>query len=271
MPMITEQEFHTMVEELLHREEASFASLCAIAERELKSSIRRWCATDDTLRGRNCEEDIMQEIHLRLIKTTVSHFLLRDEDGTVNMDPGGFRAWMFQVAKNITRDHAQRLRRVRANTTGLTEIEDQESDPEGSKLERMEDLTRAFEIVLDADVQVYKVLTWLAQGLFIVELGITKIESNGMIVETFGEKTLFEMRDMLLAAAKALPWLQIRPAQLQRINEALQEPYDDVRCYGQVAYQEFFMKKGGKATISDWVNRMNGMIKRVMDDEAHNY
>ena len=35
-------------------------------------------------------------------------------------------------------------------------------------------------------------------------------------------------------------------------------------------YSEFFMKKGGKATISDWVNRMNNMIKRVMSDEACN-
>ncbi len=268
--MVSEQEFHTMVEELLYREKAVFTTLCDIATRELRSSIRRWCALDDTLRGKGHEEDILQEVHLRLIKTTVSHFLLREEDGTVNMDPAGFRAWMFQVAKNITRDFADKLRRVSGNTTGLDGISDREAAAENMSLERIQELSRAFDIVLDADVQVYKVLTWLAQGVYILSEGVSKIESNGMIVDAFGEKTLFQMRDMLLEAAGRISWLQIHPAQLEKIDEALNKPYDDHRVYGQVQYQEFFMKKGGKATISDWVNRMNSMIKRVMDDEARN-
>jgi hypothetical protein len=56
----------------------------------------------------------------------------------------------------------------------------------------------------------------------------------------------------------------------RHLQEALDAPYDRQRCYGHVKYREFFMKKGGKATISDWVNRMNSMIKRVTAHEASN-
>ncbi|MBE6974073.1 MAG: hypothetical protein E7436_01085 [Ruminococcaceae bacterium] len=265
--MVSEQEFHIMVDELLYREEVSFTMLCSIAEGVLRPSVRRWCAADDTLRGKNYEEDIMQEIHLRLIKTTVSHFLLREEDGSVNMDPAGFEAWMFRVARNIKKDFANRVRRISLKTTDLVEIG---QEPAEDNPDRLEDLARAFRIVLDADVQVYKVLTWVAQSLFIVELDVTRIRSNELIIDTFGEKTLFEMRDMLVTAARGIRWMEIRPEQLDKIDRALRAPYDEERCYGQVTYREFFMKKGGKATISDWVNRMNGMIKRVMEHEACN-
>jgi hypothetical protein len=209
----------------------------------------------------------MQEIHLRLIKTTVSYFLLRAEDGSVNMDREGFEAWMFRVAQNIKRDFANRIRRIRMKTTDLVDIGE---EPLEEGPDRLEELARAFHIVLDADVQVYKVLTWVAQCLFIVELDVTKIRSNELIITTFGEKTLAEMRDMLVAATQGVRWMKIRPEQLDRIDRSLQAPYDDERCYGQVPYREFFMKKGGKATISDWVNRMNSMIKRVIEHEACN-
>lgn len=53
----------------------------------------------------------MQEIHLRLTKTTVDYFLLRhDIEGPYNDNPEGFEAWIFFVAKNIKRDFANKIR-----------------------------------------------------------------------------------------------------------------------------------------------------------------
>lgn len=268
--MVAEQEFHTMVDELLYQEPASFAMLCDLAQRVLHSSVCRWCAADEVLCGRHYEEDIMQEIYLRLIKTTVTHFLLRDEaGGTVNMDPDGFEDWMFRVALNIKKDFANRVRRILHHTTDLVDVEG--CEPAGEeRWDRIHNLSRAFEIVLNSDAQVYKVLTWVAQCLYMMEQDVTKIESNELIIRTFGEKTLFQMRDMLMAAAQRVSWLRVTPEQQQKIDDSLNEPFDPDRVYGQVKYQDFFMKKGGKATISDWVNRMNSMIKRVMANEACN-
>ena len=37
----------------------------------------------------------------------------------------------------------------------------------------------------------------------------------------------------------------------------------DVR-YGDMVYADFFMKKGAKASISDWVNRINSGLKEKL-------
>ena len=272
--MVTGEEFHIMAEELLHRQPARFDMLYTVADRVLRSGVDFWCGADETLRGKGCEEDIMQEIQIRLIKNTVSHFLLRDGvEGPFNDDPEGFEDWMFTVAHNVQRDYARRVRMVTMRTTGLQEAAQTDGEPAcdaGGDRERTERLAEAFRIVLDADTKVYKVLTWMAQCLFIIRLDVTKIRSNELIVQTFGEKSLYDMHEQILQSARYLPWLRITPAQRQRLQEALDAPYDARRSYGHVKYREFFMKKGGKATISDWVNRMNNTIKRVMAHEAYN-
>lgn len=270
--MITEQEFHIMVEELLYQQESSFCMLCSIARRVLSSSVRGWCAADSALAGGGYEEDIMQEIYARLIKTTVSHFLLRENvKGPYNDDPEGFEDWIFKVARNIKSDYAKQVRRYYMRNLPPEELPGEEEDmgsPE--QQERRQKLSAAFEIVLSSDAQVYKALTWVAQCLYVIEYDISRIEANQLIVSTLEQKSLFEMRDIILHTVDRIRWLDISPEQKQRIEDALQKPYDEMRVYGQVTYGEFFMKKGGKKSISDWVNRMNSLIVRVMTHEASN-
>lgn len=270
------EEFNIMLDQLLYNQQVSFDMLIRIAEKTLRSSVNRWCALDEALAGKGFEEDILQETYIRLIKTAVSSFFLRNGvDGPVNNDMDGFKNWMFKVAMNIKRDYANQVRKVSAHTYHMEEgeaekllfVSDALSDP---TTEREQLLSKAFAIVLDADVQVYKVLTWLAQSLYIVEQDVTKIQSNGLVVEHFSQKTLFEMRDMLFAWAKKVSWLQITPEQSAKIEQALVAADEDGRVYGEMCYSEFFMKKGGKATISDWVNRMNHLIKRETANETLN-
>lgn len=133
---------------------------------------------------------------------------------------------------------------------------------------RTERLARAFTIVLDSDSTVYKVLTWMAQSIFIVNFDVTKIKSTELVLTAFEQKKLYDMRDMVFFASRSLSWINITAKQSARIESALAAPYHDGRRYGDVKYCEFFMKKGGKATISDWVNRMNNVIKRVIEYET---
>ena len=81
----TKEEFETMVQELLFSDPISFDMLCQIANKTLRSTVIHWCRLEDCLRGRGFEDDIMQEIYLRLMKTTVDYFLLRhDIEGAFN-------------------------------------------------------------------------------------------------------------------------------------------------------------------------------------------
>lgn len=273
MAAFSREEFGIMLDELLVREPASFDMLCRIAEKTLRPSVYRWCGADPSLKGRGFEEDILQEIYIRLIKTCVTGFFLRSGvHGEVNDDPEGFRRWMFRVAENIKRDFSEKVRRIRLRSESFSDGDGRlasDSGPSGESAgERTERLRAAFEVVLSADAQPYKVLTWIAQCLFMAELDVTKIRSNELILENFEQKTLFEMRDMLLRAAESVPWLGLTAAERARLDRALDEPYGDGRVYGSVRYGEFFMKKGGKATISDWMNRMNSLIRRVIGNET---
>ena len=273
--MISTEDFDVMIEELLNHEPASFNMLCQIAEKTLKSSVKRWCFLDENLSGRDFEEDILNEIYIRLIKTTVSHFLLKKGVDKVNYNPEGFEDWMFKVAKNIKRDYASRVSRITTGIKdmgedGLDNVANQACYEDKLKKDKEERLSKAFSIVLNSDVQVYKVLTWVAQSLFIVNLDVSKIKSNDLIIQMFENKTLYDMRDHIVHSSGNVSWLTLTREQLEKINNALDAFFDEERKYGDVFYKEFFMKKGGKATISDWVNRMNNLVKRVVENETLN-
>ena len=269
----SKEEFDIMVEELLCKEPISFDMLCHIAEKTLKSKIKYWCQMDETLRGRGYEDDIMQEIQIRLMKTTIDYFLLKDGvEGPVNNDPKGFSSWMITVADNLKRDFANKIRRVDFKTDN---IDDSKPEPvwvdDDMDAERKQVLKQAFAIVMSSDVNVYKILTWIAQFIFVIDCDVTKIQSNEKIIEMFEQKTLFEMYDMLYALSKHIAWIEISHEQNKKIIGDLNKPWDKEHVYGEIEYKEFFMKingeKSGKKSISDWMNRMNNMLRKKLGEK----
>lgn len=269
----TRDEFDVMVNELLYKDPISFDMLCQIAEKTLRPSVVNWCKTEDCLRGRRYEDDIMQEIHLRLMKTTIDYFLLRDDiEGPYNDNPEGFEDWIFFVAKNIKRDFANKIRNRDFTTDDIDDPAigkipsvDYEDDTE----ENVDRLKHAFSIVLSSDVGIYKVLTWMAQFIFILEYDISKIKSNELIITAFENKTLYDMYDMILTVSNKIPWIVITREQNEKILEALRKKRNGNVSYGETKYKDFFMKHNGevsgKKSISDWMNRMNDMIKRRVE------
>ncbi len=264
----TGEEFNIMVNELLYKEPISFDMLCKIAEKTLMPTVVNWCNAEDCLRGRGYERDIMQEIHLRLIKTTVSYFLLRNGTTSYNNDPEGFEDWMFRVADNIKRDFANKIRAEAFKTADVEEsvIMNISSD-DGNEYDRhTETLSQIFSTVLSLDIGVYKILTWIAQFVLVLGYNITKIKSNELIIAMFADKSLYEMYDTILMTAKKIPWIQITEKQNEKILTALRKTREGNVLYGETAYKTFFMKNGGeisgKKSISDWINRVNGIIRR---------
>jgi len=269
----TRDEFDVMVHELLYKDPISFDMLCQIAEKTLRPSVVNWCRTEDCLRGRGYENDIMQEIHLRLMKTTVDYFLLRDDiEGPYNDNPEGFEDWIFSVAKNIKRDFANKIRNRDFTTDDIDDPaigEIPSSDYENYAEENVERLKQAFSTVLSSNIGIYKVLTWLAQFIFILEYDVSKIKSNELIISAFENKTLYDMYDMILTASKKIPWIVITREQKEKILEALRKKINGNVSYGETKYKDFFIKHNGevsgKKSISDWMNRMNDMIRRRVE------
>ena len=262
----TDEEYERMISELTDAEQPSYYTLCEIADRAFRARVKAWCASDLDLRGRDMENDIMQEIFLRLIKTTVTHFLKRkDHNGEINRNPDEFMRWITTVAKNIKRDAAGAIRnrdyREPGSDDGPGGLPAPPNADDDENEYRQMTLAEAFQIVLDSDGSVYKILTWLAQSLYIITFDLTKIQATDALVALFSERTLFEMRDSVFACATMIDWINITPEQTERINQMLNTASGD-QLLGEKKFEEFFMKKGGKASVSDWVNRMNKLIAR---------
>lgn len=266
--MISNEEFQIMVDELLVQNPPSSEMLAYIAERHLRSWVRKWCAEDTVLSGRGFEDDIMQLIHLRLMKTVVSKFLLKEvTNGCINYDPKGFEGWLHTVGRNITRDYADAVRRRDFRSVEVYDnLTDSEYDKIETSEEKIEKLQEAFSIAVASNKRIYIVLTWMSEYIFMLSLDISKIKANDIVLAQFENTTLFEMNDMLMSAAKKIPWLNVTGEQRDMISGALNKSWDNDRVWGEVKFSEFLMKKGGKKAISDWMNRMNNYIKRVMEN-----
>ncbi len=280
MVSISKEAFDIIMAEILDEENPRFDALCHVTKEVAMPKITQMCKTDKYLRGTGCEDDIMQEVQIRIIKKVMYSFVKGkefDADGQkYDKGPVGLQKWINRLATNLALEYIVRMKRTLAKNRGFAEGEMENLPGGDGDYSRYEDdmtveaLSRAFEIVLDSDVQVYKVLTWLAHGLFMISDEVKRIEAKDLIIQTFEEKSLYEMRDMLFAGANKIAWLKITQEHKAKINSALDAPYDSSRTYGQVTYKDFFMKKGGKGTISDWVNRMNSIVKRVMANETFN-
>lgn len=271
MKFFSNEEFDMMFREIVGSEFICYDTLLYVSKRMLFNSVCKWCYNDPALCGKQYEEDIMQEIQIRLIKNCVSGFFLRN--GEANYDPEGFKNWIFTLAINVKNDFAKKVRRIQ-----FIEMKELDGDSEPSYQEEMfvsdesfERLNRAFKIVIESDSKVYKVLTWVAQLIIIVNANVTKIESNDILIEQFDSMTLDAMFALVAEQAVAIPWLHLDASRLLSVKERLNEKQTDGRRIGDMLYSDFYMKKGAKASISDWVNRMNNYIvkEEKSNDTSH--
>ncbi len=268
MIALTTEEFDRIVFELLESKPVQYDALCAAAEKLLKKPLRRKCAEIPALGSVCTYEDLLSETYIRLIKCAIPNFFLRTD--TPNLDREGFCRFVYTVAANICRDRirfsvshaALPLETDAEEDSAPLQIADPAAEKPFSAAENMEALREAFAIVLSSDTQIYKMITWLAQAVLILSEGVSKIESNDLLVERYENMTLDRMWEEICYAAKGLPWLRITEKSAMHVRKMLDAPFKENVRYGEMRYRDFYMKKGAKASISDWVNRINAVIRR---------
>ncbi len=265
---LSREEFLIMKKELLEQEPPCYDMMITLAKRILEPQVNSWCRIP-ILNGKGYEGDILGEAYLRLMQCVIPGFLLKNGvNGAVNDDHIGFKKWMIKIASNIRYDYIKYENKRLKNIVG-DEQSAEGTEPEvESQEDRISMLQEAFYCALDYDTAVYKTLTWLALSIFMLKYDISKIDSTKKVDEVFAEKTLNEMYAILRSASREIPWMYITPDRDRRIKEALDRPYDENISYGETKYSAFYMKKGGKMSISDWVNRINSKIRRAQDDGA---
>lgn len=264
----TEQEFDIMIEELFSKP-SRFEMLCRIVRTDLEGYVVKFVNSSYYLRKFYSADDMLQDITVHVVKKAFTKFLLRNGPaGGINRDPEGFSKWLHTTARNLMLDQIEDIknRLKHENTDGATDLlvagtRGSHAIPEAVK----EDLIYAFDVVISSkNISIYKVLTWLAQSMFFLTFDVTRIEATGMLVAEFEKKTLFEIYEFVAKSYEYLPWLTFTPRHKEILSEALNEAFNDEKVMGEITYYEFFMAKGPKGSISDWINRLDSKIKEAV-------
>lgn len=264
----TEQEFNRMVDDLIS-DSPDYNRLFSIVEKELKRYVHGKVSGSHWLSKYSSDDEIMQNIRIRVYQYVVTRFLLKDgPEGKINRDAEHFVRWLYTVARNVILSRIEQIKRLygKEDINGnyapeLPDVYEEIAAPD----EVINTLQNAFRIVIfSKNINIYKILTWLVQSLYVIEDDMTRIEAKNKLLASPDELTLYDMYSVCVLYSEKIPWLSFGKLEKEILLRALNEPYDSKRVYGDVVYSEFFMAKGADKSVSDWVNRLDNKIRRLL-------
>ena len=264
--------FADMIREITCRDGASYDSLFRISESFLKPYIKKIMSYYPIYNNLDMSEDLYHDVILCLIKTSVDGFLYKD--GTLNDDPDGYLRWIYTVAKHIVQNNARKLTAKYGSEQTVTDENGEQIDFEDKtddymRIEAEETLRMCFDSALNSDTSVYILFAWILRAIVLTQSDL-KLYGNSdiserkaceFVVNNFGDLTLGVIYAAITVYCKKIPWMRIDSENDERIVSLLQSEKDGVHL-GDKKLSDFFMKKGGNATVSDWINRVNSRIKR---------
>ncbi len=256
----TRAEFDEMLHQLFDTDEPCFDALCAISECELLPVIKGWCARDRALSGKNLEFDIMQDTQVRLMKYCITRFFLRGDREQPNDSPDEFCRWIRVVARNVARDYSEKQREY--IHVDYYEMEERIGDDMSDDDDLGDELRRVFDAVFTLKIAVYKLLAWLCVSVIILGETDSRSVATDTLVSRFGESTLDGLCDLFLREIAKYPALVPTDTTVLYLRALLDETDGDGVRLGDRPFSYFFMAKGGKYSVSDWIHKINLSIKR---------
>lgn len=271
MRAFTDEEFELMLYELIELKPAKYDMMCLIVRKVLEPKVKGWCYKYSSLRGRQYEDDVMQEICIRLIKTCVTSFFIReDKPDFINRDPIEFCAWITAVGRNYTHDFALKQYRYDIHTQELTDTVFESPLFDDIAEERQEKLSQAFNIALSAKKKPHIKLTWLIQSSLMIYYCLSKIDATEVIDETLSDESLNRIWEMVQVLTKRISWIHLSYDDTENFSNELDKHLSDENTIGNTRYNYYFGNRGGKGAISDWAYRMNSYIKSRINYEPFN-
>lgn len=276
---LSKEDFDKIVNLIMTGDEESMPLMCTLVEDLYKFLSYRHLAHIGKQKLEDASDDIQQSVYVKIFNSVVLNFF-KKEDFDINHEdaPKRFVNWLIKVMYNEIIDYFKKDRDMVDIDDSF--IENQLVDPRNETLENeehlecVEHLKKATSIVLSSNIGVYKVLTWMAHSIVMVGSDVTKKESNHMILSSFEHMTLNDMYKVILVASEKIPWLTLTEEQNERIIIALKKIFEGNMTYGETTYGTFFMKNNGEVSglksISDWINRINNIIRRKTEEVGNN-
>lgn len=252
-----------IVEEVVFTTPSQFDTLLFFVDKLCKARVEYLCFHNDALKSGGFEDDIMQNIRCRVVKYSERNFFCRADREGVNNNPAELKKWLSTVTTNCVKDCAKKVRKRRFKETDEDEAGNISVFPKNNANEYVIDkIYQSLDIVIFADVKIYKTLCWIAMAEFMIVLNATKIKVTDLIVEKFSDMPLEAMYSFLKKTSSYIPWINISENQDMHIREKLNALNKEGKRFGSLNFGSFYMEKGAKKSISDWLNRMNSLVKK---------
>ena len=266
--MILDEEYKQIVKGILDSTPADFSVLCEVCGREIAPVVRYWCINDTALNGRRCEDDIMQDTMLRMMKYSVTGFFMRSGEEPFSRGKDEFVRWTFTVAKNVSRDYSRRMRRDASfDISALAECIGEEDKYGFSRESACVALMKAIDTVVSMRIGVHKIIVWLLVYITSINTDADRTKVIDALVRGYSNATLDEVRNELLRQFSRHEILRLREVHRLRLNELLDRPEGGKRL-GDHRLCEFFSQSGGKYSISDWLYKTNMSLRRNTSGET---
>lgn len=265
MSNITRTEYEAIRADLIERQTPNFTRLCTAAEKVLRPYVTR--------KAYQLADDIMQEIHLRLLKYAVTAFFLRSDIPEEKKDAVLLTKWMYTVARNAINTATSDASRHPTESLTLTNEDGEEfdvpvgnpsrNDQPGYQLEQRESIREVISFILSGDSKPHIILSCLMVEMYTL-LGYDRIDAQHRYTEKFGGKTLDEVYRAFRRAMRSFSWLEISGGMLQSLEAKLDQP-EKGRRNGSCLLQDYAMKKGLLNSCSDWLNRMDARVRSSVE------
>ena len=260
--------FSKLTEKLENTHILDYEILFLIAESFVKPYVFRLCDRYPVLKEQSLQEDVYHDVLLCLIKYSVDKFFYKNE--AINTDPDGYLKWIYTVSRNavINTARKQNYRSINEYSLNTDENEIQIADPDDviSGRESAERLRECFRCAVFSDSAIYMILVWLLRALLLSgafpvlnDEDADRSKINGYIAENYSDDLLDAIYAGILIASKSLSWMDFNSSARSVMSDRLSAQFEG-GTFGEAKLKRFYMKKGGPASISDWVNRMNGRI-----------
>lgn len=268
----TTEEYAQMVEEVLG-ETPCFTTLLLITYKVFEGKKKAWGSreiyNDADLQGR-----IQTAFEAKVLKGTHGILLPGGPGSSQVCEPSGYHAWLCKVCDSQKNEVITRWFKSRNAQDSIYGTDGKPIDiptrPAGTDISDdviTEELLReSFRRVMESKSGSYKILAWLAHRLYHHQKGLDRDKCSNAVAVGFGEYTLNKMWLTIRSVSRRVSWMQITPQQRLHFEELLAQPSDSGVPYGEMKFKDLFMKKGGAASVSDWVNRIDRGLWSAMPE-----
>lgn len=283
------EKFPVILKELFGSDVPRFDTLIAATMEDIIPVIYSHCLATPVLNHGGICEDIVQDVLVKVLNTSVPQFFCRPDRAEMNTSPDEYWYWVLRICKNTLHDEFNKNAKKDNKERFIWQYEDDDDNPDpvaeipdipetpeqyvplsSEARDYIEDkLESCFNIIMTTGGNVYKPLTWLIQSIFVLRHNMTRIEANDLMDRTLGEKTLFEVFEKFLSISATIGWMYLEPESLDEIYKGLEKKDKSGRRVGDYKFKEVYMAAGAKKSYSDWVNREDGQIaKKYNEDKA---